>query len=146
MNQLLSNYIACLRKLYGSQNSLVKMLENCKNALDEGGSVCVLFIDFSKAFDAINHDLLLVKPKAYCFLKSMENLSKCQEVMIKQQEFYEIFYIIKIIINSSVLYTSIPRKINFVRKLEKGDGAFFNAEKKQKTILNLSLDSLIVTE
>ena len=88
MNQLLSNYIACLRKLYGSQNSLVKMLENCKNALDEGGSVCVLFIDFSKAFDAINHDLLLVKPKAYCFLKSMENLSKCQEIMIKQQEFY----------------------------------------------------------
>ena len=76
----------------------------------------------------------------------MENLSKCQEIMIKQQEFYEIFYIIKIIINSLVLNTNLPQKINFVRKLEKGDGAFFNAEKKQKTILNLSLDSLIVTE
>ena len=36
----------------------------------------------------LNHDLLLVKPKAYCFLKSMENLLKCQEIMIKQQEFY----------------------------------------------------------
>ena len=42
--------------------------------------------------------------------------------------------------------TSLPRKINFVRKLEKGDGGFFNVRKKQKTILNLSLDSLIVTE
>ena len=48
--------------------------------------------------------------------------------------------------NSLVLNTNLPQKINFVRKLEKGDGAFFNAEKKQKTILNLSLDSLIVTE
>ena len=76
----------------------------------------------------------------------MENLSKCQEIMIKQQEFYQIFYIIKIIINSLILNTSLPRKINFVRKLEKGDGAFFNVGKKQKTILNLSLDSLIVTE
>ena len=76
----------------------------------------------------------------------MENLLKCQEIMIKQQEFYQIFYIIKIIINSLILNTSLPRKINFVRKLEKGDGGFFNVGKKQKTILNLSLDSLIVTE
>ena len=42
--------------------------------------------------------------------------------------------------------TSLTRKINFAGKLEKGIGAFFNAEKKQKTILKLSLDSLIVTE
>ena len=76
----------------------------------------------------------------------MENLLKCQEIMIKQQEFYQIFYIIKIIINSLILNTSLPRKINFVRKLEKGDGGFFNVGKKQKTILNLPLDSLIVTE
>ena len=75
----------------------------------------------------------------------MENLLKCQGIMIKQQEFYQIFYIIKIIINSLILNTSLPRKINFVRKLEKGDGGFFNVGKKQKTILNLSLDSLIVT-
>ena len=43
---------------------------------------------------------------------------------------------------------SIPQKINFVRKLEKDDGATmtFVSQKKQKTILNFSLDSLIVTE
>ena len=40
----------------------------------------------------------------------------------------------------------IPQQINFVGKLEEEDGAtmFFNAEKQQKTILNFSLDSLIV--
>ena len=44
--------------------------------------------------------------------------------------------------------TSILQKINFVGKLEEDDGStmFFIAEKQQKTILNSSLDSLIVTE
>ena len=44
-------------------------------------------------------------------------------------------------------YSSIPHQINFVGKLEE-DGAtmFFIAKKQQKTILNFSLDSLIVTE
>ena len=43
---------------------------------------------------------------------------------------------------------NITEQINFTGKLEEDDGAamFFIAEKKQKTILNFSLDSLIITE
>ena len=43
---------------------------------------------------------------------------------------------------------TIPQQINFTGKLEKDDSAtmFFIAEKQQKTILNFSLDSLILTE
>ena len=43
---------------------------------------------------------------------------------------------------------SIPHQINFVGKSEEDDGAliFFIAEKQQKTILNFSLDSLILKE
>ena len=43
---------------------------------------------------------------------------------------------------------NISQKINIVEKLEEDDGAtiFFIAEKQQKTILNFSLDSLIVPE
>ena len=43
---------------------------------------------------------------------------------------------------------NIPEQINFTGKLEEDDGAamFFIAGKQQKTILNVSLDSLIVTE
>ena len=41
--------------------------------------------------------------------------------------------------------TNIPQQINFTGKLEdNGTTIFFLAEKQQKTILNFSLDSLIV--
>ena len=44
--------------------------------------------------------------------------------------------------------TSSPRQINFTGKLEENVGAtmFFIAENQQKTIVNFSLDSLVVTE
>ena len=43
---------------------------------------------------------------------------------------------------------NVPQKINFIGKLEKDDGTtmFFIAEKQQISILNFSLDSLIVTQ
>ena len=43
---------------------------------------------------------------------------------------------------------NIPQQINFAGKLEEADGStmFFIPEKQQKTILNFSLHSLIVTE
>ena len=43
--------------------------------------------------------------------------------------------------------TNIPQQINFVGKLEDDDATvFFITEKQQKTVLNFSLDPLIVTE
>ena len=39
--------------------------------------------------------------------------------------------------------TSIPKQINFIGKLDKHDSP---AEKQQKTIVNISLDSLIAIE
>ena len=44
--------------------------------------------------------------------------------------------------------TKIPQQINFVRKLEKEDGAtmIFIAEKQQKTVLKFCLDLLTITE
>ena len=60
VHELLWNYINGFRKLHGSQPYLVKMLENRKNVLDKGDSVCAL-----KAFDNFNRDFVLVKLKAW---------------------------------------------------------------------------------
>ena len=64
--------------------------------------------------------------------------------------FYHLYYYFKLIgIDlSRQKDTIIPQKINFTEKIEEDNGAtmFFIAEKKQKTILNFSLDSLIVTD
>ena len=59
------------------------------------------------------------------------------------------FRLIDILIDSSrQTNENIPQQVNSKGKLKEDDGAtmFFIVEKKRKTILNFSLDSLIVTE
>ena len=61
--------------------------------------------------------------------------------------YYQKYYKLIDIDLSRKTNASIPQQINFIGKLEEDDGAtFFIAEKQQKTILNFSLNSLIVTE
>ena len=74
MENKLSKFITGFRKLHGTQHSMVTMLENWKKALDKKEYICVLFMDLSKAFDTINHDLLLAKLHAYGFSINALNL------------------------------------------------------------------------
>ena len=57
-----------------SNNPLMIMLEKWKNVLSKGEYVCVLFMDLSKAFGTINHDLLLAKLRAYGLSNNALNL------------------------------------------------------------------------
>ena len=43
------------------------MLEAWKKALDEKYTDGAILTDLSKAFDCLNHDLLIAKLNAYCF-------------------------------------------------------------------------------
>ena len=49
------------RKNNNTQHYLVNMLEKWKNTLDKGGFLCAMFMDLSKAFDTMDHDLLIAK-------------------------------------------------------------------------------------
>ena len=60
-----------------TKHCLNNTLEKWKNTLDKGGFVCAIFMDLSKAFDTMNHDLLIAKYRSIwfsrrctCFMKS----------------------------------------------------------------------------
>ena len=42
-------------------------VRNVEKTLDKGGYVCAIFMDLSKAFDTLNHNLIIAKLGAYGF-------------------------------------------------------------------------------
>ena len=63
----LANLLTGFTKNHSTQHCLMYMLENQENMLDKGGYVCAKFMDLSKAFDTIHHDLMIAKLGAYGF-------------------------------------------------------------------------------
>ena len=53
------------RNGYSAQFALVALIEKFKESLDKGGYAGAMLMDLSKAFDTINHDLLIAKLHAY---------------------------------------------------------------------------------
>ena len=63
-SQLDDNQFGAL-KGRSTTHALVNILHHWHKALDEGQSVRVLFVDYAKAFDHVDHDVLLQKLKSY---------------------------------------------------------------------------------
>ena len=72
----LSKLLTGFRKNNSTQNCLINMLEKWKNTLDKGGFICAMFIDLSKAFDTVNHDLLIARLGAHGFQKDAPSFMK----------------------------------------------------------------------
>ena len=58
-------YLTGFRKNHNTQNSLLRMIKFWKVRLNNRSKVGVIIMDLSKAFDSLNHELLLAKRKAY---------------------------------------------------------------------------------
>ncbi len=70
IDKYLSPYLCGYREGYNAQYALVAMIEKWKKSLDNKGIASAIMMDLSKAFDTINHELLVAKLDAYGFEES----------------------------------------------------------------------------
>ena len=76
METFLSKFLCGYRKGYSAQHALICMLEKWRISLDKGGYGGGVLMDLSKAFDTLDHDLLIAKLHAYGFGKEALRLIK----------------------------------------------------------------------
>ena len=63
----LSPYLCGYRKGFSTQYALLSLIERLKKILDEKGFGGAVLMDSSKAFDPLNHELLIAKLSVYGF-------------------------------------------------------------------------------
>ena len=64
-NNILYNKQFGFRKNNSTIESLIKITEKIRESIDKGKFGCGIFIDLHKAFDTVNHEILLFKMEHY---------------------------------------------------------------------------------
>ena len=64
-NSFLNNILCGFRKAHSTQHALFKLLQSWHQVLDNGGFISTIFMDLSKAYDCIPHNLLIAKLECY---------------------------------------------------------------------------------
>ena len=60
------------RKYYSANHTLLSVVEQIRSPLDKNMFTCGVFIDLEKAFDTVNHDILLYKLN-HCGIRGVAN-------------------------------------------------------------------------
>ena len=74
INDHLSPILCGYRKKFNTQHALIVLLEKWRAILDKSGFAGAILMDLSKAFDCLNHDLMVAKLYAYGFSKESVTL------------------------------------------------------------------------
>ena len=71
---IFSKFLSGFRHKYSCQTTLVRMIEEWKEALVNGKMAGTVAVDLSKAFDSLPHGLLIAKLIAYGWTLNLANL------------------------------------------------------------------------
>ena len=64
-NNLIYSLQFGFRQKYSTVHAFISLTKNIRKNLDEGNSSCGIFFDLQKAFDTVEHDILLSKLEHY---------------------------------------------------------------------------------
>ena len=92
VNSILSKYISGFRKGHSCQHVLLRLTEEWRKQLDNNKIFGALFMDLSKAFDCLPHDLLLAKLETYGF--DIITLRLFKSYLTKRKQFVSIHGIV----------------------------------------------------
>ena len=82
------------RKGYNAQHCLLVMIEKMKEARDKNKVCAAVLTDLSKAFDCLNHDLLIAKLHAFGFdYKSLLIGFKSQKLVLITVKYLTLFLV-----------------------------------------------------
>ena len=83
-HNVLSSNLSGFMKTHSCCNALLKMTKDWRSSIDNKEAVAAVAVDLSKAFDAIDHSLLLTKLKAYGF--STRALELMSTYLLRRQQ------------------------------------------------------------
>ena len=111
-NQILCKNQFGFKKKSSCAHSLIEITEKIKESIDNGRFGCGIFIDLKKAFDTVNHDILLLKLEHYGVLEGLpwngSNLTSATGnnmyfIMVFLRQFYRLLAVYRRV-QSLVLY------------------------------------------
>ena len=86
-NNVIYNLQFGFRQQYSTSHALINITENIRKALDDGNIGCGVFVDLQKAFDTVDHQIMLAKLNHYRIRMVVSNdwlksyLSNCNQYL-----------------------------------------------------------------